>query len=145
MSNNYIENESNGDKNKTLSVENYLNKIKQNLNDILNDHKKSDTWKVQLTISVHLISFNDKDEENVLHSKNDNIEILNNDELEQVIEELFQSLLSGNKIGTEISMRGTNFIFNCVHLFHYTYHKTNFKWSRLHIDSPKNSINKKYN
>ena len=127
MSNNYIENESNGDKNKTLSAENYLNKIKQNLNDILNDHKKSDTWKVQLTISVHLISFNDKDEENVLHSKNDNIEILNNDELEQVIEELFQSLLSGNKIGTEISMRGTNFIFNCVHLFHYTYHKTNFK------------------
>ena len=44
MSNNYIENESNGDRSKTLSVENYLNKIKQNLNDILNDYKKSEKF-----------------------------------------------------------------------------------------------------
>ena len=34
-SNNYIENESNGDRNKTLSVEEYLHKIRQYLKNII--------------------------------------------------------------------------------------------------------------
>ena len=42
-SNNYIEYESNGDRNKTLSVEEYLNKISPYLKDIINILKKSDT------------------------------------------------------------------------------------------------------
>ena len=42
-SNNYIEYESNGDRNKTLSVEEYLNKIRPYLKDIINTLKKSDT------------------------------------------------------------------------------------------------------
>ena len=42
-SNIYIEYESNGDRNKTLSVEEYLNNIRPYLKDIINDLKKSDT------------------------------------------------------------------------------------------------------
>ena len=49
-SNNYIEYESNGDRNKTLSTEEYLNKTRRYLKDIINDLKKYDTWKIQLTI-----------------------------------------------------------------------------------------------
>ena len=45
-SNNYIEYKSNGDRNKTLSVEEYLNKIRPYLKDIINNLKKSDTWKI---------------------------------------------------------------------------------------------------
>ena len=44
--NNYIEYESNGDKKKTQSVEEYLNKISPYLKDIINNLKKSDTWKI---------------------------------------------------------------------------------------------------
>ena len=36
-SNNYIEDKSNGDRNKTLSIEDYLNKIKLYLKDIINN------------------------------------------------------------------------------------------------------------
>ena len=75
-SNNYIEYESNGDRNKTLSVEEYLNKIRPYLKDIINNLKKSDTWKIQLTISNNFISSLDNDEERVMHSKSDNIEIM---------------------------------------------------------------------
>ena len=39
-SNNYIEYESNGDRNKTLSVEEYINKIRPYLKDIINNLKK---------------------------------------------------------------------------------------------------------
>ena len=42
-SNNYIEYEIT-DKNKTLSVEDYLNKIRPSLKDIINNLKKPDTW-----------------------------------------------------------------------------------------------------
>ena len=46
-SNNNFEYESNGDRNKTLSAEEYLNKSRPYLKDITN-LKKSDTWKIQL-------------------------------------------------------------------------------------------------
>ena len=42
-SNNCIEYESNSDRNKTLSIEEYLNKIRPYLKDIINDLKKFDT------------------------------------------------------------------------------------------------------
>ena len=42
-SNNYIEYENNGDRNKAISVEQCFNKIRSYLNDIINDLKKSDT------------------------------------------------------------------------------------------------------
>ena len=66
-SKNYIENESSSDINKTLSVEEYLNKIRPYLKDIINNIKKSDTWKIQLTITNKLISTIDNDEELVMH------------------------------------------------------------------------------
>ena len=81
----YIENESNSDGNKTLSVEKYLNKIRSNLKDIINNLKKSDSWKIQLMIANNFISAIDNDEEHVMHSKNDNIEIMINDEADEVI------------------------------------------------------------
>ena len=46
-SNNYIEYEINVDRNKTLSVEEYLNKIRPYLKNIINDLKNSDAWKVK--------------------------------------------------------------------------------------------------
>ena len=45
-SNNYIEYESNGDKNKALSVEEYVNKSRPYLKDIINNLQKFDTWKI---------------------------------------------------------------------------------------------------
>ena len=77
--------ESNSDKNKTLSVEEYLNKIRPYLKDIINNLKKSDTWKIQLTISNNFISSLHNDEERVMHSKSDNIKITINDEADEVI------------------------------------------------------------
>ena len=44
--NNYIEYESNDGRNKALWIEEYVNKIRPYLKDILNVLKKSDTWKI---------------------------------------------------------------------------------------------------
>ena len=58
-SNNYIKHESNGNRNKNLSSEEYLNKLKSYLKDIIIDLQISGTWKIQLTIAINFISSED--------------------------------------------------------------------------------------
>ena len=58
----------------------------------MNKTKNSDTWKIQLTIANKFISSIDNDEERVIHSKSDNIEIMINNEADTVIKEFFDSL-----------------------------------------------------
>ena len=68
--NNYVQYKSNGDQNKIASVEEYLNKIRPYLRDLVNDVKQSDTWKTQLNITINFISSkDDNDEDRVMHSK----------------------------------------------------------------------------
>ena len=55
----------------------------------MNNLRKYDTWKIQLTIAFNFISSKDNNEERVMHSKSDNIEIMNNDKEDEVIEETF--------------------------------------------------------
>ena len=97
-SNNYIVYKSNGDRSKALSVEEYLNKIWPYLKGVINNLKKSDTWKIRLTIANNFIFSTDNDEECVMHSKSDNIEIMINDETDKVIKQLFMYLKIDSKI-----------------------------------------------
>ena len=55
--------------------------------------KKKITWKIQLAITTSLISSkDDNDEERVMHSKSDKIEIMISDGTDESIERLFNSL-----------------------------------------------------
>ena len=47
---NYLEYESSGDRNKNISVIEYLDKIKPYLRDITINLQEADTWKIELTI-----------------------------------------------------------------------------------------------
>ena len=93
-----------------LSVEEYLNKTRPYLKDIINNLEKTDTWKIQLTIVNNFISSTDNDEE---HSKSDNIEIMINDEADKVIKEIFDSLKNRYQNNLE-SMKGSEFVFDCI-------------------------------
>ena len=63
-----------------------------------------------------------------MHSPSDNIEIMIFNEADEVIQELFKSLLSRYPIGVEVFMNGSEFIFDC--------HETNLKRCGLYIGSP---------
>ena len=54
-----------------------------------------------------------------MHSKSDNIEIMIYDKADEVIKELFESLLSRYQIGLETSIEGSDLIFDCVDLSFY--------------------------
>ena len=120
-SNNYIGYKSNGERNKKLSVEEYLNKISPYLKDITNNLKKPGTWKIQLTIANNVISSIGNDEECVIHSNSDNIEIMISDDADEVIKKLFGSLKNRYQNNLE-SMRGSEFVCDYVQLLYYKYH-----------------------
>ena len=58
-----------------------------------------------------------------------------NDKADEVIEELLQSLVFRYQIGLGTSMRGSDFMFVCVHLLYYQCQKINFKRGGSYIDS----------
>ena len=84
----------------------------------MNDLQKSDAWKMQLTITINFMSSKDNGELQVMLSKSDNTEIMNNNKTDEVIEKRFQSLLPKYQIGLETSMKGSDFIFGCAHLLY---------------------------
>ena len=88
-SNNYIKYESDGYlKNQTLSTEEYLDEVKPYLKDMINDLKKSDTWKIQLTVEINIVPSKDTDVEHEIHSRSDNLRNQIYDKEDEVIEEL---------------------------------------------------------
>ena len=101
----------------------------------MNNLKKSDTWKIQLTIAFSFIYPKNNDEERVMHSKTDNIKIIINDKADEVIQEHFQSLPLRYQIGLKTSMIISDFILDCLHFLYYKCHKINFKRGGLYIDS----------
>ena len=80
-----------------------------------------------------------------MHSKSDNIEIMINDEADEVIKERFDSLKNRYQNNLE-SMKGSELVFNYVHLLYYKCHKIKPNHGGSHIDWIKNkkSNNKRY-
>ena len=65
--------ESNGDRNKKLLLEEYFNKIKPYLRDIIIGLQESDTWKIHLAIAIDFIPSKDTGKECVMHSKSNTV------------------------------------------------------------------------
>ena len=126
-------------------VQEYLDKIRPYLRDIVNDLKQSDKWKIQLTITINFISSKyDHDEERVMHSKSDNKEIMISDEADEAMKKHSDSLKNRYQNNLQ-SMRGSEFVFDYVQLLYYKCHRINFNCGGLYIDSPDWIKNKKSN
>ena len=70
-----------------------------------------------------------------MHSNSDNREFMVHDNINNVIEKLFESTLNRYRIGLELSMKGSDFIFDCVHLLYYKCHKINPNQGGSYINS----------
>ena len=124
FNNNYIEYESNGDKDKILSVKECLYMIRQYLSDIINDRKTQGEWKIQLTMEIDFFSSKDSKDSNetcAMHITSDNIEVMVGDEADEIIKNLFEYLLQKFQEELEKSMKGSEFVFDNVR-----YYITNF-------------------
>ena len=143
LNDNYIEYESRVDKDKNLSPKEYLDIIKPYLSNMINDYKIQNEWKIQLTMSINFISYEDSDAAQSRHTKSDNIEIMMGSETDDIINKLFESLLQRYQEGLEETMKGRDFVPDSVDLLYYHLHKISLKRGKSYVDSPKWLKNKK--
>ena len=97
---------------------------------------------MQLTIANNFISSIDHDEKCEMHLKSDNTEILIDDEANEVIKELFDSLKNKYQNNLETT-KSSEFVFYYVHFLYCKRHKINPNRGGSYIDSPDWIKNKK--
>ena len=140
--NNYIEYRSEGDK--LLTIEEYLALIEPYLRELINDHKSKGEWKIQLTAEINFISSRPgSDETRVMHTRSVNEEFMNGSDTDEIIKELFKSLLQKYQENLQEKMRGSDFVFDGVNFLYYDFNKISTSRGGSQIDSPKWLKNKK--
>ena len=100
-------------------------------------HKTQGEWKIHLTIVINFISSKpDSNETRTMHTKSDNIEITMGSDTNEIIEELFKSLLKRYQ-------EGSVFIFDSFDALYYDLNKISLSKGGSCIDSPEWLKNKK--
>ena len=134
--NNYIQYESKGDK--ILTVKEYLDLIESYLADMINDYKSKCEWKIQLTAEINFTSLKpDSDDTRTMHTKSDNKEIMIGRDANEVIKELFKSILQRYQEGLQEKMRGSDFEFDGMDSLYYDFNKISLNRGGSYIESAK--------
>ena len=148
--NDYTKYRSEGDK--LLTVEEYLALIEPYLRELINDYKSKGEWKILLTAQINFISLRPgSDETRVMHTRSVNEEFMNGSDTDEIIKELFKSLLQRYQENLQEKMRGSDFAFDGVNFLYYDFNKISINRGGSYIDSPKwlkdkkSTINQKNN
>ena len=85
---------------------------------------------------IIFISFIDKNETQVMHTKSDNVEIMNGTDISDAINKLINSFIKRYQEGLETKMNGSSYIFERIDLLEYHLHKISLNRGSSDIDSP---------
>ena len=127
-----------------MTIEEYLNFIELYLRELINDHKNKGEWRIQLTAQINFISLRPgSDETRVMHTRSVNEEFMNGSDTDEIIKELFKSLLQRYQENLQEKMKGSDFAFDGVNYLYYDLNKISISKSGSYIDSLKWLKNKK--
>ena len=111
---------------------------------MINDDKNKGEWKIQLTAEINFTSFKpDSNETRIMYTKCINAEIMIGSDTNEVIEDLFKSLLQGYQENLEEKMKGSEFVFDGINSLYYDLNKISLDGGGSQIDSPECIKNKK--
>ena len=88
-------------------------------------------------MTINFVSSEDSKKIRTMHTKSDNIDILMDSEMDDIIKELFKSLLQRFQEILEKPIRGSEFIIDSVNLLEYKLNQINIGNVGPYIDSPK--------
>ena len=81
--------------------------IEPYLRELIDDHKNKGEWKIQLTAQINFISLRPgSDETRVMHTRRVNEEFMNGSGTDEIIKELFKSLLQRYQENLQEIMKG---------------------------------------
>ena len=78
-----------------------------------------------------------------MHTRSDNKEFMNGSDTDEIIKEIFKSLLQRYQENLQEKMRGSDFAFDGVNFLYYDFNKISINKGGSYIDSPKWLKNKK--
>ena len=134
--NNYIEYRSKG--NEILTCEEYLALIEPYLRELINDHDNKGECKIQLTAQINFISLRPgSNETRVMHTRSANEEFMNGSDTDEIIKELFKSLLQRYQENLQEKMKVLDFAFDGVNYLYYDLNKISISKGGSCIASPK--------
>ena len=135
--------ESRGDKEKRLSVKQYLNKIRSHLYDLIHDHRIARrVWKIQISVRANFISSKDTGETRTVYVWSDNVSIMRGSDINDIIKEIFRSFLGNYQEELKI-IKGSDFVFESVEVMDYIRHRVRLRRGESYVKSPEWSANKK--
>ena len=112
--------------------------IEPYLRESINDYKSKGEWKIQLTAQINFVSLRPgADETRVMHSKSYTEEFMIGSDTDEIIKELFKSLLQRYQENLQEKMRGSDFAFDGVSFLYYDFNKISKNRGGSYIDSPK--------
>ena len=85
---------------------------------------------------IIFISFIDKNETQVMHTKCDNIEIMNGTDVSDASNKLINYFMKRYQEGLETKMKGSSYILERIDLLEYHLHKISLNRGSSYIDSP---------
>ena len=110
---------------------------------LINDKRKKGEWKIQLIMKINFISSKNFNVTRDMYSKSDNFEIMMGVDTNEIIKNLFNSVIQRYQKGLQESMRGSDFVFGYIESLNYIFHKIDMKRLGPYIEAPKWIKNKK--
>ena len=99
---------------------------------------------MQLSAEIDFISLKPgSDETHVMYTRSDNEEFTSSDDTNEIITLLFESFLQRFEENLQNKMRGSEFEFDGINFFYYSFNKTSIYRGGTYIDSPKRLKDKK--
>ena len=96
------------------------------------------------TAQINFISLRPgSDETCVMHTRSNNEEFMNGSDTDEIIKELFKSILQRCQENLQEKMRVSDFAFDSVNFLYYDFNKISISRGGSYIDSPKWLKNKK--
>ena len=118
--------------------------IEPYLRELINGHKSKGEWKIQLTAHINFISLRPgSDETRVMHTRSDNEEFMNGSDTDEIIKELFKSLLQRYQENLQEKMRGSDFAFDGANFLYYDFNKISISRGGSYMEIEINNKSKK--
>ena len=124
-----------------LSIKEYLNIFKPHIRNIINDHKEE--WEIQLMTKIIFFTAKESIKIHEMYRTSKNIIILTAHEKDEIVEELFGSLLQKYHCALGNTQEGYNYVFDSIDALYYKLRKTSLHRQGSYIDSPEWLENKK--
>ena len=124
-----------GDKDKTMYITEYLDKIRSYLFALIDEKKNSSSQKIQLVISINLIHLT-KSGRITFYVKSKNIVSHPSDKSEDILYQLYDSLLKYFNDKLMICRTDSSYVFESIEVFDKYFHKIDLTRGSSYIPSP---------